>query len=115
VELPWTLPQDHTLFTLLRHRDIEVWLCQVERLRDAAGLIQPLTHPDPGYLGERRNERLYEAFLDRMAEQADLWNALPRDIARWWRHRDRAETWSPAGYGTASLTTEGRLVFEAPR
>jgi peptidoglycan/xylan/chitin deacetylase (PgdA/CDA1 family) len=115
VELPWTLPQDHTLFTLLRHRDIELWLRQVERLRDAAGLIQPLTHPDPGYLGERRNERLYEAFLDRMAEQTDLWNALPRDIARWWRHRDRADTWSPAGYGTASLTTEGRLVFEAPR
>ena len=54
VELPWTLTQDHTLFTLLRQRDIELWLGQVERLRDAAGLIQPLTHPDPGYLGERR-------------------------------------------------------------
>ena len=115
VELPWTLPQDHTLFTLLRHRDIELWLRQVARLRDAAGLVEALTHPDPGYLGERRNERLYEAFLDRMAEQADLWNALPRDIARWWRHRDRAETWSAGDYGTASLTKEGRLVFEGPR
>jgi peptidoglycan/xylan/chitin deacetylase (PgdA/CDA1 family) len=114
VELPWTLPQDHTLFTLLRHRDIEPWLRQVERLRDAAGLIQALTHPDPGYLGERRNQRLYEAFLDRMAEQPDLWNALPRDIARWWRHRDGAETWSAAGYGTAGLTEDGRVVFEGP-
>jgi peptidoglycan/xylan/chitin deacetylase (PgdA/CDA1 family) len=115
VELPWTLPQDHTLFTLLGHRDIELWLAQVDRLRDAAGLIQPLTHPDPGYLGERRNERLYAAFLDRMAEQPDLWNALPRDIARWWRHRDGAETWNEADYGTARLTEEGRLAFEGPR
>jgi peptidoglycan/xylan/chitin deacetylase (PgdA/CDA1 family) len=114
VELPWTLPQDHTLFTLLRHRNIELWLGQVERLRDAAGLIQALTHPDPGYLGERRNERLYAAFLDRMAEQADLWSALPRDIARWWQHRDSAETWSPTDYGTVSLTGNGRIEFDAP-
>jgi peptidoglycan/xylan/chitin deacetylase (PgdA/CDA1 family) len=113
VELPWTLTQDHTLFTLLRHRSIELWLGQVERLRDAAGLIQALTHPDPGYLGEPRNARLYEAFLDRMAEHADLWNALPREIARWWRYRDSAETWNPADYGTAVLI-RGRIEFEAP-
>jgi peptidoglycan/xylan/chitin deacetylase (PgdA/CDA1 family) len=114
VELPWTLTQDHTLFTLLRHRNIELWLGQAERLRDAAGLIQALTHPDPGYLGEPGNARLYEAFLDRMSGHADLWNALPRDIARWWRHRDSAETWSSADYGTATLTEQGRIVFEAP-
>lgn len=114
VELPWTLTQDHTLFTLLRQRDIGIWLRQVERLRDAAGVIQALTHPDPGYLGETRNARLYEAFLDRMAEQADLWNALPREIARWWRRRDSAERWNPRDYGTAALSPEGRIVFEGP-
>lgn len=114
VELPWTMPQDHTLFTLLRHRNIELWLGQVERLRDAGGLIQAITHPDPGYLGEPRNARLYEAFLDRMTKQADLWSALPRDIARWWRHRDSAETWNSADYGTAIVTQDGRIVFEGP-
>jgi peptidoglycan/xylan/chitin deacetylase (PgdA/CDA1 family) len=114
VELPWTLTQDHTLLTLLRHRNIDVWLAQVGRLRDAAGLIQPLTHPDPGYLGEPRNARLYEAFLDRMAEQTDLWSALPRDIARWWRHRDSADKWNPADEGVARLSEDGRLVFEGP-
>jgi peptidoglycan/xylan/chitin deacetylase (PgdA/CDA1 family) len=114
VELPWTLTQDHTLFTLLRHRSIDLWLGQVERLRDAAGLIEALTHPDPGYLGEPRNARLYEAFLDRMTEHADLWNALPRDIARWWRYRDSAETWSSTDYGTAVLVQEGRIAFKEP-
>jgi peptidoglycan/xylan/chitin deacetylase (PgdA/CDA1 family) len=114
VELPWTLTQDHTLFTLRRHRDIALWLRQVERLRDAAGLIQALTHPDPGYLGEPRHARLYEAFLDHMAEHADLWSALPREIARWWRYRDSAAKWSPTDYGTARLTEEGRVVFEGP-
>ena len=86
----------------------------MERLRDAAGFIQALTHPDPGYLGEAGNARLYETFLERMAEQADLWNALPRDIARWWRRRDSAERWSPRDYGTATLSPEGRIVFAGP-
>jgi hypothetical protein len=49
-----------------------------------------------------------------MAEQADLWGALPRDIARWWRHRDSADEWSPADYGVARLSEDGRLVFEGP-
>jgi hypothetical protein len=114
VELPWTLTQDHTLFTLLRHRDIDLWLGQVGRLRDAAGLIQALTHPDPGYLGEAANARLYEAFLDHMAQQSDVWNALPREIARWWRHRDAAAAWNPGDYGMAVLTEEGRLEFQGP-
>jgi hypothetical protein len=42
VELPWTLTQDHTLFTVLRQRDIDPWLGQADRLRDAGGLIQLL-------------------------------------------------------------------------
>ena len=50
-----------------------------------------------------------------MTEHTDLWNALPRDVARWWRHRDRSEAWSPADYGTAILTEDGRIVFEGPR
>ena len=61
VELPWTLTQGHTLFTVLRQRDIDPWLGQADRLRDAGGLTQLLPHPDPGYLGEREHARLYEA------------------------------------------------------
>ena len=54
VELPYTLPQDHTLFTVLGHRTIDVWLEQVERLVKLNGLLQFVTHPDPGYLGRHR-------------------------------------------------------------
>ena len=32
VELPWTLPQDHILFTLLRQRSAAVWLQQVQEI-----------------------------------------------------------------------------------
>jgi len=88
VELPYTMPQDHTLFTLLRKRDISVWLGQLQALERSYGLAQCVTHPDPGYLGEPENRRRYAEFLDAVAERDGLWRALPRDVAAWWRRRD---------------------------
>ncbi|MDQ3894314.1 MAG: hypothetical protein M3292_06580 [Actinomycetota bacterium] len=88
VELPYTLPQDHTLFTLLRHRSIDLWLAQLERIERLHGLAQVLTHPDPGYLGDPRNRRRYEEFLDAVRDRRSLWRPLPRDVAAWWRQRD---------------------------
>ncbi len=88
VELPYTLPQDHTLFNLLRHRSIGVWLRQLERIEQLHGLAQVLTHPDPGYLGNSRNRALYVELLDVIRERSTVWRALPREVAAWWRQRD---------------------------
>ena len=88
VELPYTLPQDHTLFTLLRHRSIDVWVAQLERIERLNGLAQVLTHPDPGYLGNPRNRWLYVELLDAVRERPSVWRVLPRDVAAWWRQRD---------------------------
>jgi peptidoglycan/xylan/chitin deacetylase (PgdA/CDA1 family) len=88
VELPYTLPQDHTLFTLLGARSIAVWLEQVERLEAAFGLVQCVTHPDPGYLAEPKRRALYAEFLTALAERDGLWRALPSEVAEWWRLRD---------------------------
>jgi hypothetical protein len=87
VELPYTLPQDHTLFNLLGYRTADPWVEQVKRLKRSFGLVQCVTHPDPGYLGEHRTEALYARFLDALAAEPDIWHALPREVARWWRAR----------------------------
>lgn len=87
VELPYTLPQDHTLFNLLGYRTAAPWVEQVRRIKRSFGLVQCVSHPDPGYLGEARNEAIYEAFLDALATEERLWHALPRDVACWWRAR----------------------------
>jgi hypothetical protein len=91
VELPYTLPQDHTLFTLLGHRTPDVWVEQAMRIEQEHGLIQCLTHPDPGYLGNARNRAMYTEFLRAMADRSQVWRALPREIAAWWRLRDLGE------------------------
>jgi hypothetical protein len=91
VELPYTMPQDHTLFTLLRHRTPELWLEQATRIESEHGMIECLTHPDPGYLGDLQKRALYAEFLDATAERPQLWRALPREVATWWRARDGGE------------------------
>jgi hypothetical protein len=102
VELPYTLPQDHTLFTLLGHATIALWTRQVELLERSHGLIQCLSHPDPGYLAEPANEARYIEFLDFLTERDSLWLALPREVAQWWMDRD-SERETSGGYGLARL------------
>jgi peptidoglycan/xylan/chitin deacetylase (PgdA/CDA1 family) len=87
VELPYTLPQDHTLFTLLGNRSVEPWLEQAHAIEQRHGLIQCLSHPDRGYLGDPDKRAIYREFLDALAERETIWKALPRQVAHWWRQR----------------------------
>lgn len=114
VELPYTLPQDHTLFTLLGHRSISLWRQQLERICRRHGLVQVVTHPDPGYMGDRRKRALYVEFLDVLRERPALWRPLPREVAEWWRQRDAGTTgtWSIVA-GRASLDeATGEVTLE---
>lgn len=99
VELPYTLTQDHTVFTLLGHRSPALWLEQADGVEREHGLIQCPAHPDPGYMGDRDKRAYYAEFLRAMAERDHLWHALPRDVAAWWRQRD----------GRAADSTPGRI------
>lgn len=116
VELPYTLPQDHTLFTLIGERSPSVWVEQVRRLKCSAGLVQCLSHPDPGYLGDRRKETLYCDFLDMLREEPGIWHALPRDVARWWRARSNNQSLPglSLGAGTAVLEDTMDVEFRRP-
>lgn len=87
LEMPYTLPQDHTVFTLLGRRNSRLWIEQMARLKRSFGLIQCVTHPDAEYLGDRRHETVYREFLDVLRCQDDIWHALPRDVCQWWRAR----------------------------
>jgi YD repeat-containing protein len=114
VELPITLPQDHTLFTILRHEDAGLWLRKAEHIRDRGGMVLMLTHPDYA-----RNQRLahgYRTLLDAFAGDGTAWHALPREVAAWWRGRAASRIRGDGdGWvidGPASET--GRICFAGP-
>ena len=88
VELPYTLPQDHTLFIALAQNDISIWQKKLEFLRRWHGMAMLVTHPD--YLDTEARFDLYRQFLEHLQGQNDVWFALPEEIAKWWRDRSQS-------------------------
>ncbi|MDP9223845.1 MAG: hypothetical protein M3P18_08305 [Actinomycetota bacterium] len=85
VELPITLPQDHTLFVILRHTNERAWTEKADYLRERGGMALLVTHPD--YLLESNRRAAYARLLERYAHDETAWRALPRDVSAWWRRR----------------------------
>lgn len=85
VELPITLPQDHTLFVILQHADERVWIEKVDVLRRRGGMALVLTHPD--YMLDPTIRAAYGRLVAQIADDSSAWRTLPRDVSAWWRAR----------------------------
>jgi len=111
VELPITLPQDHTLFTILQHPDADVWLRKAHLLRERNAMALVLTHPD--YAHDPRISEGYRRLLDAFRDDDSVWRALPRDVAAWWRRRAASSICGNSGGWTIEgpAAGEGRLRF----
>lgn len=84
VELPITLPQDHTLFTILGHTDASTWVEKASYIRRRGGMVLLVTHPD--YL-HGATISSYARLLETFADDTSVWRAMPREVSAWWRRR----------------------------
>jgi hypothetical protein len=111
VELPVTLPQDHTLFVILGHRDESLWVEKADVLRASGAMALIDTHPD--YLLDRQILAAYSGFLDRVGSDTNVWRALPREVTDWWRRRAASSlTWTGTEWQIAgSAAGDGRIEF----
>ena len=98
IELPYTLPQDSTLFLLFRESTIDTWTRKLDWVAQHGGLALVNTHPDYMTLnGTRRRmeygAHLYQDFLEYVAKRyrQESWFALPRDVAAY-VHRMKLRT-----------------------
>ena len=89
VEIPMTAQQDHTLFELLGHQHIDVWLETIHLVRERGGVLVLTVHPD--YMTSAARLDLYRAVLRRLTEDEQGWKALPSDVCDWWRRRSKSE------------------------
>jgi hypothetical protein len=90
VELPYTLVQDSTLTSVLGERSARIWLQKLEFIERYYGMALINSHPD--YLKDAVVRSVYTEFLQAVSKREDYWQALPRDVARWWRNRAQAES-----------------------
>jgi peptidoglycan/xylan/chitin deacetylase (PgdA/CDA1 family) len=87
VELPYTMPQDHTLIHLLHRSPTSVWEMKARWIESRGGMILTLVHPD--YCGSGSYLEEYETLLKQLAGFESAWRALPSEVSAWWRSRDQ--------------------------
>ena len=79
IELPYTMPQDHTLFITLGETTDRIWREKLDVIRRCRGMAMMLTHPD--YLDTPDRLAVYRDFLAYAAEPQKYWHALPHQVA----------------------------------
>jgi len=90
IELPYTLPQDFTLFLVLQEKTIDVWKQKIDWLAEQGGMAMIDVHPDyvdlkgSGQAGVSYPLRFYTEFLDYVQQKyaGQFWQALPREVAQ---------------------------------
>jgi hypothetical protein len=93
VEIPYTLPQDFTLFVLLRQKNIDIWKRKLDWIASKGGMALMLIHPDYINCGKGRDGsekyplRFYYDFLQYVRDtyKGQYYHALPRELARFWK------------------------------
>ena len=95
-ELPYTLPQDFTLFVLLQQKDIDIWKKKLDWIAEKGGMVLLNTHSD--YMnfegGPCKNDQYpasyYIDFLQYIKSEYldEYWSPLPSEMAKFWRTRN---------------------------
>jgi len=91
VELPYTLPQDFTLFIIMKEPGIEIWKQKLDWIAENGGMVLMNTHPDYIHFETKGGAEEYTVshYLDllqylRAKHENRYWHVLPREIARFW-------------------------------
>jgi hypothetical protein len=93
LELPYTLPQDHTLFVIMGEKTIDLWKKKLEWIADCGGMALLITHPDyMDFSGKKDGVgeypvKLYAELLEhiRSTYAGKYWNVLPETLVRYWK------------------------------
>lgn len=94
VELPYTLPQDATLFVMMKEQGIHIWKQKLDWIVERGGMALFITHPDymefdRAATNESYPARYYEEFLEHIRDRyaGQYWHVLPKDMAQFWKDR----------------------------
>jgi glycosyltransferase involved in cell wall biosynthesis len=113
VELPYTLPQDSTLFLVLRETTPEIWMRKLDWIARHGGMVLLDVHPDyMSFSGSPQTTTeypvaLYREFLTYVKTRyaGEYWHALPKEVARHITQTRSSETGSLEYDELASLRT----------
>ena len=104
VELPYTLPQDSTLFLLLQEKTPEIWMRKLDWVASRGGMVLINTHPD------------YTAFDSRGRDSFDYPVAFYKELLAYLQHRYTGQYWAalPKDVANYLLQKEGKNSLDIP-
>jgi hypothetical protein len=93
VELPYTLPQDSTLFLLFDESSPDIWMRKLDWVASHGGMALVNIHPDYVDFEGVKNDwrrypvRFYEEFLEYVAKRyaGSYWACRPKDLTKWYQ------------------------------
>lgn len=95
LEMPYTLPQDFTLFIIMQERVIDIWKKKLAWIVEKGGMALVNTHPD--YINFTQKKEtieeypvgLYSQFLNYVkdAYPGQYWNALPSQVVQFMKEK----------------------------
>lgn len=99
IELPYTMPQDFTLFVMFEERDIRIWIEKLDWIVSHGGMALVNVHPD--YLhfsGKSEVEKYpaiyYQNLLEYIVQKYNgmYFSALPKEMAEFWKRNNSSGT-----------------------
>jgi peptidoglycan/xylan/chitin deacetylase (PgdA/CDA1 family) len=99
VELPYTMPQDFTLFILMKEQTLHVWKNKLDWIARKGGMALFNSHPDYMNFNEQKNGpeeypvTYYTEFLEYIKNRYkdQCWHVLPNQMARFWQQNFRQD------------------------
>lgn len=93
IELPYTLPQDFTLFVLMKEKNIDIWKKKLDWIVENGGMGLLNSHPDyMKFDGKKLGIKDYpvEYYVEllnyvKTKYKDQYWIVLPREVARFWK------------------------------
>jgi len=93
VELPYTIPQDFTVFILMKEKNIDIWKKKIDWVAEKGGMVLLNSHPDYmdfNGMGDHLEEYPAEYYLDfleyiKNKYEGKYWHVLPFEMARYCR------------------------------
>ncbi|MBW8003367.1 MAG: glycosyltransferase [Planctomycetes bacterium] len=97
VELPYTLPQDFTVFVIMQEESADVWRKKLRWIVEHNGMVLLKTHPDyMSFMNEKSKIDEYPAdyyfdFLKHIKDEYSdqYWHALPFQMSEFWSVRNK--------------------------
>ena len=93
IEIPYTLPQDFTLFVILQKKNIKIWKEKLDWVVENKGVAHFRTHPDyMNFDGTKLKNCEYSVdyyieFLEyiKTKYKDKYWNVLPKQMSKFWK------------------------------